>query len=145
MPLNTILYGPPGTGKTYHVVPHAVSIIYNGINNNRKEQVRIFIDEQSKEDGRICMVTFHQSYGYEEFVEGLRPVLGKENQKTDGSVHTQKYFSNVQYHIQDGPFLKMCQRAEKDPDNNYVIVIDEINRGNISKIFGELIIGRINQ
>jgi hypothetical protein len=138
-PENLILYGPPGTGKTYHVVPHAISIIDNGINNNRKEQVRIFIDEQKKEDGRICMVTFHQSYGYEEFVEGLRPVLVKENHETDGSGHTNKDFSNVQYHIQDGPFLKMCQRAEKYPDNNYVIVIDEINRGNISKIFGELI------
>ena len=69
-------------------------------------------------------ITFHQSYSYEEFVEGIKPST-KNGQ--------------IEYKIENGIFKKMCIRANSDPDNNYVIVIDEINRGNISKIFGELI------
>jgi predicted Mrr-cat superfamily restriction endonuclease len=72
-------------------------------------------------------ITFHQSYSYEEFIEGIRPVLGEEE---DG---------NLQYRLRPGVFKTMCQEAKEDPDNNYLLVIDEINRGNISKIFGELI------
>ena len=74
---------------------------------------------------RYEFVTFHQSYGYEEFIEGLRPVS-----TPDG---------NISYEIKAGAFKRICKRAESDPDNQYAIVIDEINRGNISKIFGELI------
>lgn len=76
---------------------------------------------------RYEFITFHQSYGYEEFVEGIRPVMDEDDE--DG----------VQYRIEPGIFKKICQRAEKDPVNKYAIFIDEINRGNISKIFGELI------
>ena len=76
---------------------------------------------------RFEFVTFHQSYGYEEFIEGLRPVVDEEVE------------SAVQYRIEPGVFKKICQRAERDPNNGYAIFIDEINRGNISKIFGELI------
>lgn len=73
-------------------------------------------------------VTFHQSYGYEEFIEGIRPVLDEEEENGD-----------IRFRVKPGVFKRICQRAEKDPDNNYAIFIDEINRGNISKIFGELI------
>lgn len=76
---------------------------------------------------RYEFVTFHQSYGYEEFVEGIRPVM-------DDNVE-----GEVQYRIEPGVFKKICQRAENDPEHQYAIFIDEINRGNISKIFGELI------
>ncbi len=76
---------------------------------------------------RHSFVTFHQSFGYEEFVEGLRPVLSDED---DGS---------VRYHIKNGVFKDICERARKAPEHRFAIVIDEINRGNISKIFGELI------
>jgi 5-methylcytosine-specific restriction enzyme B len=76
---------------------------------------------------RYAFVTFHQSYGYEEFVEGLRPELG--NDATD----------QVCYEISQGALRKLCSQAEADPINFYAMVIDEINRGNISKIFGELI------
>jgi 5-methylcytosine-specific restriction protein B len=82
----------------------------------------------SKEDGQIAFVTFHQSYGYEEFIEGLRPVT---NRNIRGS--------EVRYKIIPGVFKKLCGEAAKNPNAPYVIVIDEINRGNISKIFGELI------
>ena len=74
---------------------------------------------------RYEFITFHQSYGYEEFIEGLRPVSSPDG--------------NISYEIKPGAFKRICKRAESDPDNQYAIVIDEINRGNISKIFGELI------
>lgn len=73
-------------------------------------------------------VTFHQSYGYEEFVEGLRPVLGDD---TDSSA--------IKYEIRPGVFKDLCRKARFAPDQRFAMVIDEINRGNISKIFGELI------
>ncbi len=77
---------------------------------------------------RYSFVTFHQSYGYEEFVEGLRPVLDEE---AEGG--------QVRYEIRSGVFKKLCERARREPQHRFAMVIDEINRGNISKIFGELI------
>lgn len=77
---------------------------------------------------RYTFVTFHQSYGYEEFVEGLRPVL--EDAEEGGE---------LRYEIRPGVFKELCRRARLAPDQRYAMVIDEINRGNISKIFGELI------
>lgn len=74
-------------------------------------------------------VTFHQSYGYEEFIEGIRPVLDEEDDEN----------GDIRFRVKPGVFKRICQRAEKDRGNNYAIFIDEINRGNISKIFGELI------
>ena len=71
-------------------------------------------------------ITFHQSYSYEEFVEGIRP-------KLDGDV------GGIAYEIKDGIFKELCSVASQDPDNKYLLIIDEINRGNIAKIFGELI------
>ncbi len=113
---NRIYYGPPGTGKTF-------------------ELSRLLASYPAD---RYAFVTFHQSYGYEEFVEGLRPVLANETQDT----------SEVQYKIRDGVFKELCQKARKAAQEakekgskvpRYAMVIDEINRGNISKIFGELI------
>ena len=75
--------------------------------------------------GQIEFITFHQSYSYEEFIEGIRPNLDGENELT--------------YSLEKGIFKRVSNRAKFDQDNNYVIIIDEINRGNISKIFGELI------
>ncbi len=77
---------------------------------------------------RYSFVTFHQSYGYEELVEGLRPVLGGDTESGD-----------IQYEIRSGVFKDLCRRARLAPDQRFAMVIDEINRGNISKIFGELI------
>lgn len=77
---------------------------------------------------RYSFVTFHQSYGYEEFVEGLRPVL-----------HGDAEGGEIQYEIRSGVFKDLCRRARSAPDQRFAMVIDEINRGNISKIFGELI------
>lgn len=77
---------------------------------------------------RYSFVTFHQSYGYEEFVEGLRPVLNGDAEAGE-----------VAYEIRPGAFKELCRKARQAPDQRFALVIDEINRGNISKIFGELI------
>ena len=77
---------------------------------------------------RYSFVTFHQSYGYEEFVEGLRPVLNDEAEAGE-----------IQYEIRPGVFKELCRKARLAPEQRFAMVIDEINRGNISKILGELI------
>ena len=78
-------------------------------------------------DSQFSFITFHQSFSYEDFVEGIRPELNNADE------------SSIVYRVKDGIFKEICKKALKDPGNNYVLVIDEINRGNISKIFGELI------
>lgn len=75
--------------------------------------------------GLIKFVTFHQSYSYEEFIEGIRPTLNDDEA--------------IGYTLTSGVFKDLCDKARFDLDQNYVLVIDEINRGNVSKIFGELI------
>ena len=80
---------------------------------------------------RYSMVSFHQAYGYEEFVEGIRPVIGATGSQGQGS--------QMHYDIQDGAFLKLCQRAANDPNQRYAMLIDEINRANVSRVFGELL------
>lgn len=77
---------------------------------------------------RYSSVTFHQSYGYEDFIEGLRPVMDQESDS-----------SQIGYEIRSGVFVELCERARHDPDHPYAMFIDEINRGNVSRIFGELI------
>ena len=128
-PLNSILYGAPGTGKTYITAEYALAILENRevdespkTTEQRKavmEQYRNYVDDE-----RIVFTTFHQSYGYEDFIQGLRPV------SKDGGTD----FVPV-----DGVFKRIADNAKYHPENNYVIIIDEINRANISKVFGELI------
>lgn len=123
---NRILYGPPGTGKTYNTVKYAVAIC-DGIDIDDLEDYDEVLNRYNalKKQGRIEFITFHQSYGYEEFIEGIRP------ETKDG---------NLTYKLKDGIFKSFCKRAAKANDKQpYVFIIDEINRGNISKIFGELI------
>ena len=86
---------------------------------------------QSQELKNYEFITFHQSYGYEEFVEGIRAIPVGEKGNEDGT--------EMIYKVTDGIFKKIAKRAILDPTHNYAIFIDEINRGNISKIFGELI------
>jgi 5-methylcytosine-specific restriction protein B len=99
---NIILEGAPGVGKTFMAKRLAYSII------------------GAKDKSKVELIQFHQSYSYEEFIEGYRPV---ENG----------------FELQRGIFYKLCKKAENDKSNNYYLVIDEINRGNLSKIFGELL------
>lgn len=224
-PLNQILYGPPGTGKTYNTIAKAIEIIEarkvgeEEINDKKEGKILKRKFDGYVQSGQIKFVTFHQSYGYEEFVEGIKPVFDKESQD-----------KGLEYKITNGIFKDICKNtifnigdtiegytisyagteliklkkknipgeipvpiylieelvrllknrsitiediknksaADKNPEilekyivNGYtnlftylveyymeksniksekrVLIIDEINRGNISKIFGELI------
>ena len=122
---NKILYGPPGTGKTYHTINKSLEIIdpdFFDANKNSRAALKARFDALLNE--QILFVTFHQSYSYEEFVEGIRA------ETKDGQ---------ISYTVKDGFFKSICKAAKGKPNKNYVLIIDEINRGNISKIFGELI------
>ena len=73
---------------------------------------------------RFSFVSFHQAYGYEEFVEGIRPHIADNGQ--------------MSYRIESGAFLRLCQQAKQDPSHRYAMLIDEINRANVARVFGEL-------
>ena len=131
-PLNLILYGPPGTGKTWHAVTRAVAIVENrdvseAERDDREDRAAVKgrFDELRAAD-RVAMVTFHQNTTYEEFIEGIRPVLGAAA-------------GDVRYELSRGVFRRIAERAQEDPAGRYVLIIDEINRGNVARIFGELI------
>jgi 5-methylcytosine-specific restriction protein B len=103
---NTILYGPPGTGKTYHTVLYAVSIIENKpLAEIKSEPYETVLDRfnQYKADKLIEFTTFHQSYGYEEFIEGIKP-----NTETDGEES-----GDIEYSIEAGLFKEFCERASQ--------------------------------
>ena len=121
---NIILQGAPGTGKTYSTAAVALATIGVDISNLTRDEIMTEYENRRKV-GQIAFVTFHQSFDYEDFIEGLKPVV------VNGS---------VTYKIEDGIFKAICDKARKVIDNtNFILIIDEINRGNISKIFGELI------
>lgn len=99
-PVNTILYGPPGTGKTYSTVLYAVGICENKLIDELKQEryENIFKRyNQYIDEGRIVFTTFHQSYGYEEFIEGIKPVVDESK--------------NISYEIEDGIFKEFCEEA----------------------------------
>lgn len=138
--LNKIFYGPPGTGKSYHLAEKVLEI--NGIEYTEGT----IHDEYKKlvDNGRVKFITFHQSYSYEDFIEGIKPIIIDENGeviKFCNNENNKEKLKNSKmiYIVCDGVFKDFCIRAESDNENNFVFIIDEINRGNISKIFGELI------
>ena len=128
-PLNQILYGPPGTGKTWNAANYALAIIEgkssDELEHEGRQKVKRRFDEL-KEGGRIAMVTFHQNFAYEDFIEGIRPVLDDKSE-------------NLRYKLSPGVFKEIAEQAHDNSQEKYVLIIDEINRGNIAKIFGELI------
>jgi hypothetical protein len=113
----------------YELTPKGLEVIDQIIENWQRVAPSMFgqyIDYETATNlGLIRFVTFHQSYSYEEFIEGIKPVISDNDQIT--------------YSVSDGVFKQLSTSAQFDKDNNYVLIIDEINRGNISKIFGELI------
>ncbi|GEM_PF-612134 len=99
---NLVLQGPPGVGKTF--IARHIAYALMGAADKR----------------RVTMIQFHQSYSYEDFMQGFRPN------------------SEGKFDLRNGAFYDFCRKAQRDPENPYVFIIDEINRGNLSKIFGEM-------
>lgn len=139
MGANIILYGPPGTGKTYNTVAYAISIIYaRPVREVMKDDYNQLLEQYNALRtlyGQIEFTTFHQSFGYEEFVEGIKPVfIQVMNERGERSRKEE-----MVYRVDQGVFRRFCEEAAKNPSERYVFIIDEINRGNVSKIFGEMI------
>ena len=143
--LNLILYGPPGTGKTWRTVTRAVAIVENRPVHEVEEQER---DDRSavkhrfdthRDAGQIEMVTFHQNTSYEDFIEGIRPVLTEPQSGAADDPVERGSVGEVHYELSRGVFRRIAERALLDPGQRYVLIIDEINRGNVARIFGELI------
>ena len=127
--LNQILYGPPGTGKTYSTTTCAMAIVKgieaDKVTEEHRTEFRSLRFDPMDRTGQIAMVTFHQNYSYEDFVEGIRPRLAAGG--------------DIGFELRPGIFRRIVDAALDDPDRPYVLIIDEINRGNIPKILGELI------
>lgn len=177
---NTILYGPPGTGKTYSTVDLALNLLNEQPAGTREGKKAIF--DRYINDGQIVFTTFHQSYAYEDFIEGIRVETNDQNMpvyKVRNGVFKQLARKATFYYLAQISGLEdedQLQRLSKEYastlDENFsselaaicaqfkerytnatpqekkdaiasarrfVLVIDEINRGNISKVFGELI------
>lgn len=100
--LNQILYGPPGTGKTYHTIDKALEILGENLENRDDKKAKF--DEYVK-NGQIVFTTFHQSYGYEEFVEGIKPSLNSDEN------------SQINYKVKDGIFKELCKKALENRDD----------------------------
>ncbi|ECL9140281.1 AAA family ATPase [Campylobacter jejuni] len=112
--LNQILYGSPGTGKTYHTIDKALEIL--GENLESRDEKKAKFDEYVK-NGQIVFTTFHQSYGYEEFVEGIKPHIDSEENSKE-----------IKYEIKDGIFKELCEKALENRDSikNFNFYIDKL-------------------
>ncbi len=118
-----ILYGPPGTGKTYWAEQTARELaalnvsgdLYAALSADRQQRI-------TTDYVKLC--SFHPSYGYEDFLEGYRPALDN---------------GQMTFVRRDGIFKRLCDAAQTEPDRNFYLIIDEINRGDIPRIFGELL------
>ena len=127
-PLNQILYGPPGTGKTWNTVNYAVAIIesksLDEIEDDKDARQRF---RELKRDGQIAMVTFHQNFTYEDFIEGIRPVLAD-----DGN-------GNIEYELSRGVFREIVERADKNRTQSKQIGDKSWNMDELLQAFAESI------
>jgi len=122
-----ILYGPPGTGKTYWAERAAREMVsldrYGKSFDQLSEGERSALIDGSDASGAVRICCFHPAYGYEDFLEGYRP------EEADGK---------MSFALRDGIFKRLCKDASANPDAKFYLIIDEINRGDIPRIFGEL-------
>ncbi|ELO3991340.1 McrB family protein [Campylobacter jejuni] len=126
IPLNQILYGPPGTGKTYHTIDKALEII------SKEEKIQIPSEDDRinrkklfdgyLKNGQIVFTTFHQSYGYEEFVEGIKPIIDNDENSQE-----------VKYDVKDGIFKELCDKSLK----NYILSMQNENEIDLDKLIFE--------
>jgi 5-methylcytosine-specific restriction enzyme B len=124
-----IIYGPPGTGKTYWAnsaalqlaTHYAFGVRFDELDPQRQSEVT----GSDSVEGLVRNCTFHPAYGYEDFIEGYRPTTNTAGQ--------------LSFQLRQGIFKRLCQDAKSQPDKRFFLIIDEINRGDIPRIFGELI------
>jgi len=124
-----ILYGPPGTGKTYWARKTAFDLaavkvftrLFEQLSSEEKKEV----EGNAKEPGLVRCCTFHPAYGYEDFLEGFRPYSNQ--------------VGNLIFQLRDGIFKQICSDARMKPHQKFFLLVDEINRGDIPRIFGELL------
>lgn len=123
-----ILYGPPGTGKTYWAERTANDLAalcaFGKLFEALDETERMAVLGQGDNCGLVRMCCFYPAYGYEDFIEGYRP----------RTVNGQ-----VSFELRDGVFKRFCKDANSSPERNFYLIVDEINRGDIPRIFGELL------
>ncbi len=123
-----VLYGPPGTGKTFWAERTANDLAalsaFGKVFEALDETERKTILGQGDDSGLVRLCCFHPGYGYEDFIEGYRPLT------VDG---------HVSFELRDGVFKKICDDAVSAADRNFYLIVDEINRGDIPRIFGELL------
>ena len=132
-----LLYGPPGTGKTWLARrfcvwwllrgqrPEDAAAALSDIQPLGRLEAELAAPRSGQAAARLHILTFHPSYSYEDFIEGFRPVVGKEG--------------TLSLALQDGVFKRVCVAAAADPAGRYLFLIDEINRANLGKVFGELL------
>jgi 5-methylcytosine-specific restriction protein B len=124
-----ILYGPPGTGKTYWArqvaEDLAAAAAFGLCFADLTDEEKAVVSGTETAAGLVRICTFHPAYGYEDFIEGYRP-----KQSTGGQ---------LVFEQRDGIFKRLCQDAAASPDRHFILLIDEINRGDIPRIFGELL------
>ncbi|MFD7053273.1 AAA family ATPase [Streptomyces mirabilis] len=121
-----ILHGPPGTGKTRLALGAALAVAGRADMLGTDPDRRAEAQAEMLQGNRVGMVTFHPSYGYEDFVEGFKPDLSATG-------------PGLTLALADGLFHTLCSRASAHPEETFLLVIDEINRGDLPRIFGELI------
>lgn len=144
-----IYYGPPGTGKTLSAVRFAVSLADSGYQADSDNKA--VFDRFNELNDQCAFVTFHPSLQYEDLVESIRPNIvasstgnsanGQASQDDDAEASNENgsEAAALSYRLHEGPLLRLIRRALLNPSKEHVIVVDEINRGDISRILGPLI------